>query len=178
MQTATTRIYKAGTADIPLIRSISFEVWPLTYRDIISAEQIDYMLDMMYSVSSLEGQMRDGHTFLIAMDETRPVGFISFAPKKEDPATIKIHKLYILQSAQGRGLGRILIDEVVSSARETKAVALELQVNRHNKATLFYRRLGFEIVGEEDFAIGNGYLMNDFVMRMSLHEPRAAPPTA
>jgi ribosomal protein S18 acetylase RimI-like enzyme len=45
---------------------------------------------------------------------------------------------------------------------------LTLQVNRFNKAVSFYRNLGFKIIDEQDFDIGNGYFMNDYVMQLDL----------
>ncbi len=42
--------------------------------------------------------------------------------------------------------------------------ALQLNVNRSNKARFFYEKLGFNVVREEDIDIGNNYFMNDFVM--------------
>lgn len=162
-----TTIYDADLNDIPVIRDITFRVWPETYRSILSQGQIDYMLDMMYSETALKRQMSDGHVFLIANDEMGAAGFSSYQNKNE-PALVKIHKLYILPSRQGKGWGRILIDEMAKRARSKGAIALELNVNRHNPALDFYRRLGFAVVREEDIDIGNGYLMNDYVMRLEL----------
>ena len=49
-------IRNATVTDIPLIRELTYKVWPQTYVNILSAEQIDYMLEMMYSTASLEKQ--------------------------------------------------------------------------------------------------------------------------
>ena len=48
------------------------------------------------------------------------------------------------------------------------AKALQLQVNRYNKARNFYENLGFTVLYKADFDIGNGYFMNDYVMELSL----------
>ncbi|MEI9808163.1 MAG: hypothetical protein WDO16_09960 [Bacteroidota bacterium] len=37
-------------------------------------------------------------------------------------------------------------------------------MNRSNNAKLFYEKIGFIVIREEDIDIGNGYLMNDYVM--------------
>ena len=48
------------------------------------------------------------------------------------------------------------------------ATSLQLQVNRDNAAKSFYEKLGFVILKEADFDIGNGYFMRDYVMEKKL----------
>ena len=70
------QIRKATTADIPLIRELTYRVWPQTYASILTQEQIDYMLEMMYSEVSLQKQMmQDNCQFIIAYEDGNPVGF-------------------------------------------------------------------------------------------------------
>ena len=66
-------IRHATEADIPLLRTLCFQVWPQTYAGIITPAQIDYMLEMMYSPASLQQQMHSGANFLICSD-TQPCG--------------------------------------------------------------------------------------------------------
>ena len=157
-------IRKAGTGDINTIGYLAQEVWPATYQEILSAEQIAYMMDLFYSPSSLQHQM-EKHTFLIAEMDEEPVGFASFSALAE-PGIYKLHKLYVKTGIQGRGLGRALISYIVEEIGTLGAKALDLNVNRSNKAKSFYEKLGFEVIREEDIDIGNGYWMIDFVMRL------------
>ena len=160
-------IRKALVEDIPVIRELTFRVWPQTYASIISQEQIDYMLEMMYSEASLAKQMtEEGCTFIIVYENGNPVGFASFA--ETEPGIWKLHKIYILQNQQGKGTGKFVINHIISTIKERKAEALQLQVNRHNKAKEFYERLGFTVLKIADFDIGNGYFMNDYVMEKKL----------
>jgi diamine N-acetyltransferase len=160
------KIRNATTQDIDLIRRLCFNVWPQTYAGIISQEQIDYMLEMMYSEASLKKQMGDGAQFIIVYDENEPVGFASF--QETEPAIFKLHKLYVLPSQQGRGTGRFIIDYILSEIKKQNATALQLQVNRRNNAKFFYEKNGFAIIKEFDFAIGNGWVMDDYVMEKKL----------
>ena len=159
-------IRKAGNTDIPLIRELTFKVWPQTYAATISKEQIDYMLEMMYSETSLQQQMHDGCQFIIAYDESEPLGFASY--QETGPSVFKLHKIYVLSSQQGKGTGRFLIDYILTNIEQRGATALQLQVNRQNKAKNFYERLGFIVIEEADFNIGNGFFMNDYVMEKKL----------
>jgi ribosomal protein S18 acetylase RimI-like enzyme len=160
-------IRKAGPDDIPLIRELTFRVWPQTYASIISQEQIDYMLEMMYSEASLAKQMtEEGCRFIIVYEDGNPVGFASYG--ETETGIWKLHKIYILQNQQGKGTGRLVLDYIVAELMKKNAKALQLQVNRFNKAKEFYEKLGFTVIKTADFDIGNGYFMNDFVMEKKL----------
>ncbi len=159
-------IRKASIDDIPLIRELTFRVWPQTYASIISEEQIDYMLEMTYSESSLQIQMEEGSKFIIASDDHEPVGFAAYGEIK--PGLWKLHKIYILSSQQGKGTGRFVVDHIIREINGLGATALQLQVNRYNKARNFYEKIGFTVIEEADFDIGNGYFMNDYVMEKKI----------
>jgi GNAT superfamily N-acetyltransferase len=160
-------ITKATTADIPLIRQLTFAIWPQTYSSIITKEQMDFMLEQMYSPASLQKQMEeDGCAFIIVYDDNEPVAFASF--NETEPQLWKLNKIYILPSQQGKGTGKFIINYIVDEIKAKHAKALQLQVNRQNKAKDFYERLGFKIIQTADFDIGNGYFMNDYVMELSI----------
>ncbi|MFT6866201.1 MAG: ribosomal protein S18 acetylase RimI-like enzyme [Cyclobacteriaceae bacterium] len=163
IQTAT-----AGKSDFSIIRQIASETWPLTYAEVISMQQIKYMLLWMFSEESLTQQLADGHQFLLAKDDQKPVGFISYQSNLENGTTTKIHKIYILPSAQGLGVGRLLINEALKGARDANNDRIILYVNRKNPAVMFYHRLGFVTLREEDNEIGEGFWMNDYVMEYKL----------
>ena len=159
-------IRNATTEDISLIRELTFKVWPQTYAAIISKEQIDYMLEMMYSETSLKKQMTEGSQFVVAYDDDEPVGFASY--QETQPQVFKLHKIYVLSSQQGKGTGKFIINHIIAAIKKKNAKALQLQVNRYNKAKGFYEKLGFSVLKEINLDIGNGYFMNDYVMQLSL----------
>lgn len=166
MPGAALSLRRAYEKDIPLIRDLSFKVWPQTYSTILSEEQIRYMLEMMYSSSALSKQMKERHEFIIVSDGNEAVGFASFS--LQEPSVYKLHKIYILPAVQGKGAGRFVITEILKAIARKGGKALQLNVNRNNKAKEFYSRLGFEIIREEDIDIGNGYFMNDYVMEKKI----------
>jgi diamine N-acetyltransferase len=157
----------ASAKDIPLIQQLTFAVWPKTYSTIISKAQIDYMLEMMYSTAALQKQIEeDGCTFIIVYDNNEPVAFASY--NETTTQTWKLNKIYILPSQQGKGMGKFIINYIIDAIKPQNAKALQLQVNRNNKAKSFYEKLGFAIIETADFDIGNGYMMNDYVMELVL----------
>ncbi|WP_264522094.1 GNAT family N-acetyltransferase [Flavobacterium sp. N1994] len=147
------------------VRAIAKEVWPVAYGAILSQAQLDYMMEMMYSVSSL--QLQSGakkNYFILAKENENVVGFASYEFNYGKKPKTKIHKIYILTSQQGKGIGNQLIDYIANEAKNRHQKGLVLNVNKKNIATRFYERIGFSVSFEEVIDIGNGYVMDDFVM--------------
>lgn len=163
------KLVEASTEEIFIIQSLSDRIWPSTFLDILTQEQIVYMMDMMYSTDSLEKQMKEsGHHYLLAKDDDEYLGYVSYELNYKNSGTTKIHKIYVLPSTQGKGIGRLFIDTVGDIAKTNNDSKLSLNVNRFNKAIDFYQRIGFEIIGREDINIGNGFLMEDYIMNKTL----------
>ncbi len=164
--TETMTIRKAYPADIPMIRDMAYKIWPDTYSSILSKDQIDYMLDLLYSEKVLHEQMEHNNEFIIIYDGVHAVGFASFS--LTEPQVYKLHKIYVLPSQQGKGTGRFIIDQLVKAMKAKGGLSLLLNVNRKNNAKAFYEKLGFVVIKEEDIDIGNGYFMNDYVMEKKI----------
>ncbi len=162
-------IREANPADYPVIQYIAHQTWPDTFGKIISSEQIAYMLDWMYSIPALQEQVDiKGHRFLVATKEDEDMGYISYELNYKGSSKTKIHKIYILPSAQGKGIGKALFELVTAFAQQNGNTALLLNVNRQNPAVQFYEKQGFVVVAHENIDIGNGFLMEDYVMEKSL----------
>jgi ribosomal protein S18 acetylase RimI-like enzyme len=150
----------------PVINSLAHRTWPYTFRDILSPDQIAYMLEWMYSIPSLKDQIeKKGHHFILVRKEAEFVGYASYELNYKNSGNTKLHKIYVLPEMQKTGAGQALMDEVVNRTAEAGNKNLLLNVNRENPAIGFYRKNGFEIVQTEDIDIGNGFYMNDYVMR-------------
>ena len=162
-------IEKNTDDDFTDIRAIAQEVWPIAYGEILSAAQLDYMMEMMYSVASLQKQSNEKKChFILAKEQGVSVGFASYEFDCESTNKTKIHKIYILTAKQGKGIGKVLIDRIAEEAKSQKNQAVFLNVNKYNSAQHFYSALGFSIVKEEVIDIGQGYVMDDYVMEKSI----------
>lgn len=161
------KILNATAKDIHTIRELTYKVWPQTYASILSKVQIDYMLKLLYSEASLYRQIEDEkHSFVIVYDDEAPVAFASYS--ETETSVWKLHKLYILPTQQGKGMGKFIIDHIIQEILPGSATALQLNVNRHNPAKIFYEKLGFRVIREVDIDIGKGYFMNDYIMERNL----------
>lgn len=158
-------IAKATVADLNNITEIAHKTWPLTYGEILSPAQLEYMLNAFYSDAALRANIEYGHDFILAKEDDICLGFASFEHYYQNKNATKIHKIYILPETQGKGIGKLLIDSIAQFAKENDATTtLLLNVNRFNKALTFYQKLGFEIIEVIDIELEYGYLMEDYVM--------------
>ncbi|CAA9197564.1 GNAT family N-acetyltransferase [Flavobacterium collinsii] len=158
-------ISEAAISDIKQIQKIVHITWPITYGEILTKEQLAYMLDLFYSDEALTGQLvKKEQLFYMIDEEETNIGFIGIEHNYKGKAVTKIHKIYLLPETQGKGIGKRVIEEIEKLGLEHNSQALSLNVNRFNTALGFYKKIGFEIIGEVDLDIGNGYLMEDYVM--------------
>lgn len=70
------RIAKQG--DILLIQELAHTIWHSHYPGIISVEQIEYMLDLMYSANCINKEITDDHKWVLLLLKDQPVGFLSY----------------------------------------------------------------------------------------------------
>lgn len=158
----------ATQEQLSIVHDLAHQIWPSTYGHILSQEQFDYMMEMMYSLPSLTQQLQHPKPFLLVEDEGQYIGFASYEINFENTTKTKIHKLYVLPEIQGKGIGKLLINHIRELAQKAQNSALILTVNRFNKAKDFYEKLGFNIVEEKQFDIGHGYIMDDYVMELPI----------
>ncbi|MDI1324105.1 MAG: GNAT family N-acetyltransferase [Algoriphagus sp.] len=163
-------IRKALAEELPIVREIAYQTWPETFFEILSPPQIEYMLNMMYNLKTLESHLSEkGQVFLLAEEEGEFLGFAAYELNYSEREKAKLHKIYVLPSAQGKGLGKKLIHEVSDQAKAKGQKSLLLNVNKFNQPAIdFYAYLGFKEAYREVIDIGNGYVMDDVVMELNL----------
>ncbi|MCX6351539.1 MAG: GNAT family N-acetyltransferase [Bacteroidetes bacterium] len=155
-------LFPATQPDLPTIINLANEIWNDHYISIIGQQQVDYMLEKMYSIPALQKQIEDGHSFYLIKPKEEIIGFVSVSISANEEA-LTLHKIYIKSGEQGSGIGSGVLDEIFDLY--PKASSISLTVNRQNfKSINFYFKNGFTILKVADFDIGGGYFMNDFIM--------------
>lgn len=160
---------RATTDDCDLIHQMAKIVFPATYSEILSAEQLYYMLEWMYAPHNIQKQMEvDHHVYFIAYKHEAPCGYVSVEQQGSD--LFHLQKIYVLPDFQGNGIGNFLFQAAIDYIKEIhpSTCLMELNVNRNNKALHFYERMGMRKLREGDFHIGNGFYMNDYIMGLDL----------
>lgn len=163
-----TTISEATINDFETIRRIAHSTWPVTYGEILSKTQLDYMLGKMYSDTTLKDNLDNGHHFILIKKDLVCYGFASYEHRYLNKKCTRLHKIYLLPQSQGKGFGKMLVERIVVLAKENNSDVISLNVNRFNKAFTFYKKMGFEVVAEEDLDFGEGYLMEDYKMEKQI----------
>lgn len=147
------------------VETMARRIWQVCYADLLSMEQVDYMLAWMYAPERIRKDMGSDaieYRWLRLGDET--VGFAAFGPG-EDSGEIHLHKLYVLVEKQGKGIGSAALKAIEASARAAGARRISLHVNRGNHGAIrAYETNGFERAAEVCSDIGGGFVMDDYVM--------------
>lgn len=155
---------RANKNDCKELRVLAEEIWRDCYPGIITCEQIEYMLPLMYGENIIAEEIESGTIWdFVDVDNSR-AGFISYYPDKNENR-IKLSKLYIRRSFHGSGAGGAALRRVVTFARSNLFAGVYLQVNRNNlRAITAYKKEGFTVEKELATDIGNGYIMDDYIM--------------
>ncbi len=154
----------ATDADFLEIAALGREIWREHYTPIIGAAQVEYMLEKFQSAKVMKQQADDGYTYVKAYADGRLAGYCGVQPQPD--SSLFLSKLYIHKEFRGRGLGRALLGRAVGPFVMTGGVKVWLTVNRHNAGSIAaYKKMGFAVEREQVSDIGNGYVMDDYVMR-------------
>jgi GNAT superfamily N-acetyltransferase len=157
------RVAPLTASDIDPVCRLARTIWQNTYPALISQAQIDFMLANRYAPAALQAQLDNPlHAWRVAWIADQITGF---AHAILDGTSCKLDKLYVQPDSQRQGIGSTLFAVIRDWARQHAARRLWLQVNRGNTSAIAaYQKYGFHIVEARVFDIGNGFVMDDFVM--------------
>lgn len=146
--------------NIKKISKMSRTIWTEAYEKILSKEQIDYMLTTFLSVQSIKDQINAGFEYYIIKAD-KPVGFAAI---KEESNKVFLSKIYIYKEYRNQGFMHGFIDKI-----KERHKPIYLTVNKHNlDAIKAYQKMGFNIQNEIVTDIGQGYVMDDYVLELSI----------
>ena len=160
-------IQRISGNDLLRIEQLVRVIWPIAYKEIISSEQIEYMLMGGYSIASLMKQSETQQFYIFTDENNVDLGFVALEHFTNENKT-KIHKLYVLSNLQQKGIGTFLMNFAATEAKKMGNEVLFLNVNKYNSAQKFYTKLGFNITNDVVIDIGNGYVMDDYIMEKTI----------
>ena len=160
---ALTFIPVATAGQIDTLATLAKEVWTEHYASILAPEQVEYMVETFQSAAAVERQLREqGYRYYLVCRGGRPAGYMGLQPGE---GKLFLSKLYLLKEARGRGFARQMLAFMEGYCRALNLSAIWLTVNRHNSGSIAaYEKMGFATVREQKADIGNGFVMDDFVM--------------
>ncbi|MCM1133068.1 MAG: GNAT family N-acetyltransferase [Ruminococcus flavefaciens] len=155
-------------SELRQVAEIADEIWHECFVGIISREQIDYMIDKFQSLDSMTDQIEyQGYTYFTVRDDGRLCGYFAVKPEQDD--RFFLSKLYLHKSRRGKGFASEMLARVIEEARKAGKKRVYLTVNKHNShAVDVYRKTGFTIADSAITDIGNGFVMDDYIMEYKL----------
>ena len=151
--------------EILAITQLANEIWTQHYLPIIGQDQVDYMLLKYQSYEAISRQIKDGYIYYLAFNKEIPCGYCSI---KEDNG-IFLSKFYVRDSFRGRGIGRAMIKTIEDYGRDKALGRIWLTCNKNNSRTLsIYNKLGFSIIDSIVTDIGNGFVMDDYMLEKQI----------
>ncbi len=153
--------------NITALAVMAGEIWREYYPSLIGMEQTDYMLARMQSAEAIAEQIEiGGFEYYFINLGGRNIGYMAVKP---DSGRLFLSKLYILKAARGKGCAREALTFLSNICRRRGLGSVWLTVNRNNRASVdIYLKSGFTVTGEKVSDIGNGYVMDDLVMEMTV----------
>lgn len=152
--------------DLKDIAALAKEIWEEHYTPIIGPEQVAYMLDKFQDFEAMQGQIAGGMAYRAIYREKDLLGYIGYEKRE---SALFISKYYVLASERGKGIGRLVLDYLKQEASKQDCRKLSLTVNKYNHNTIAaYEKWGFFKTDAVVADIGAGYVMDDYVMELSL----------
>lgn len=148
------------------VYAVADAIWHQHYDPIIGEEQVDYMVEKFLSPDAVAEQINSGYEyFLYSYDYT----FAGFAAILEKDDELFLSKLYVDEEFRGKGIGKYMFQKFVEICKMRNLKKIWLTCNRNNAGALaFYEHIGFSKVREEVTDIGEGYVMDDFILEYAL----------
>lgn len=152
--------------DVDSLQNDARQIWQQCYAEILNPEQIEYMLDWMYSPETIRREIdHENIIYSIIMHGNTRIGFCSWGPYGKVAGQAKLHKLYLFPDFQGKGLGSASLRQICDAISRQGYTSVRLNVNKSNTAAIkAYERNGFKKADSIVADIGNGYVMDDYIM--------------
>lgn len=160
---------ETGT-QIQEIAALAEIIWHQHFTPIIGKEQVIYMVDKFQSVHALNEQLEEGYEYYQIFDNGEFVGYTGIHPEN---GKLFLSKLYLKKEARGRHLATKALDFLKNLCKERGLSSIWLTCNKHNDNSLaVYRHLGFETIDTQEADIGNGFVMDDYIMEVHVLSDR------
>lgn len=144
------------------IADLAKTIWHEHYTPIIGEQQVVYMVNKFQSPIAIQQQLNEGYEYSSLLAENNLIGYLCLKPKVD---SLFLSKIYVLHSLRGKGIGKEAIRFIENRAKQLNLFRVSLTVNKHNSNSIaMYQKAGFEIVDDVTMDIGNGFVMDDYVM--------------
>ncbi|MDO6688088.1 MULTISPECIES: GNAT family N-acetyltransferase [unclassified Agarivorans] len=153
--------------DIQTVAALAREIWLEHFTPIIGKDQVEYMLANYHSLDRISEQIKsENYHYYLLQHNGGNAGYLGI---QLTGSGLFLSKLYVRHSARGLGVGKAAMAFAQQFAKDNGASNVNLTVNRHNHDSIAaYLKMGFVKVREECADIGQGYVMDDWIMELNI----------
>ena len=160
MQNVVIRL--ATVADATQISHLGKVTFSETFGHLFRAEDdLRHYLETTFSIPKIRASLdKSFNVFWIAFADQIPIGYAKLkldSPTKfiDSTSVCQLQKIYVLKAFLSLKIGTQLQTQLLTKAKELSYSHIWLSVlNSNNRAIQFYKKNGFEIIGNHDFTIG------------------------
>lgn len=162
MNEATLRQAKTDS-EIQDIAILANEIWHQHFIPIIGEAQVEYMVEKFQSYPAIKSQIEnDGYEYYQIFSGHTMAGYTGI---HQENNALFLSKLYIKKDFRGQHLATKALGFLIQLCKERGLGKIWLTCNKYNSNTLaVYDHLGFVITDEQVADIGNGFVMDDYIL--------------
>ena len=149
--------------EIEDVAILANEIWHQHFIPIIGEAQVEYMVEKFQSYPAISKQIKeDGYEyFRIYLDDI----FAGYTGVHAEDDSLFLSKLYIKKDCRGHKLATHTFNYLIDICKTRGLKKIWLTCNKYNADTLaVYDHLGFKITDEQVADIGNGFVMDDYIL--------------
>ena len=145
------------------VSDFAIHVWHEYFPFLLSDQQIDYMCDLFNTPSVMMNNIHNHHyQYYGVYQQDTIIGYIAL---QDQPSYLFLSKLYLAAAARGHGYASAMMDFVIKQAKSRGYTTIQLTCNKYNEHSLdVYHHYGFTIIDSVQTDIGDGYIMDDYIM--------------
>jgi diamine N-acetyltransferase len=152
--------------DVNNVAELAAIIWNEYFPAIIGQPQVDYMLKKFQSSEAIKAQIVSGYDYYLIHNGQGNIGYIGLVAG-QGQSGMQISKFYIFKDYRGQGIARQVLTQIIEISKKQGYIRLFLTVNKYNHHSIAaYNKLGFNTIQETIMDIGNGFVMDDYVMEM------------
>jgi GNAT superfamily N-acetyltransferase len=136
----TVLIRPATAYDVEAVVDVGRRTWPQTYAPIAGEDYVRLGLAKWWTIAATRPLVNSGKATVAELDG-QVVGVAVVGPLQGD---LVLFRLYVVPEHQGQGIGRLLLEDVMATARERGHRIIRLSYLEGNaSAEGFYKGFGF-----------------------------------
>lgn len=136
------------------------------YNGLIGNKQATYMANLFLSSKAIQDLIDKGAIFKLAMNNNEPIGFIEYVLEENK---VFLSKLYVRKDLRHTGIGKMMLEDCIRFAKQNNRNTIYLTVNKGNTPSIdIYNHIGFKQIDSMVNDIGNGYVMDDYIMELHI----------